>query len=109
MPCTDGGPSLEESYDELSKKFKRREAMLCLTFRLFQLDDDEVKFDQKLKKEIEKECGVTYKQLMAWWTKHKVEDVNRKRQEALEKKEEKERKAALAKLSKKERHILGIR
>lgn len=56
-----------------------------------------------------KEAGVTKKELRTWWINHLREDEVRKEREAKEKQLKEEKRAALAKLTPKERALLGLK
>ena len=55
-----------------------------------------------------KEVGVSRQSTEAFWNKHKMDDIVRRRQERLRREKEAKRKEAIAKLSLEDRKLLGF-
>ena len=93
MPCHDYGQ--EEIYQkERTKKIHKLTRMLCETCDC--LEDEGLFF------------GNVSEELDMWWEQHKEEDSTRKIFEARESKLLAARKKALAKISEKDRKLLGL-
>ena len=95
MPCSDGGPSYQEN-PETKDRLDKVTRLLCglcrrLTNRgrAFHITDDA--------------------ELAKWWAAHQEEDRRREERERKEREEAAAKRKALAKLSPRERRLLGIR
>jgi hypothetical protein len=104
MPCTDGGPSERECLADARQEIKLLEAALCMVLTKAQGNQH---FDWNMYDW--EEAGIQRVWLLEWWKEHKRKDEARKRREARERREAKKHKAALAKLTKEERRLLGLR
>lgn len=106
MPCSGpGGPSYSE-LEETEKQKDKAEAMLCAV--LGQVEGLRV-LNSVLAGINPTESGVTAKEIRNWWEAHKKRDNERRTREAAEAEEKRKRKQALAKLTKEERKLLGVR
>lgn len=107
MPCTDGGPSIEQQREP-----GRVAACLCGILSSFECTGfgrNGLTVKGVLDAVDWKEVGVTRKWLEGWWEEHKREDRERKREEEAESRRLKLVEQALGKLSVKERRALGLR
>lgn len=108
MPCID-------EYADYEAQIKQREeasftrAALCGVLTVLQ---DSVGWGQLDRIMLERfpteETGLDASQVLAWWDTHKIEDEKRRAEERARDKKEEARKAALKKLTKKERKLLGV-
>lgn len=123
MPCSDGGPSLEqiEAQQSLYKKRQKEIALtrsvLCgICTALEAPGKPGLKGIDGLPKVLDKvdweEVGFTRVEFAAWWNEHKLEDQQRRDREQAAKRKAETRKAlqksGLAKLTPAERKALGI-
>lgn len=109
---------LREKIRILEVLLKERDAMLCAVLSsIYTLDgyagasckvnDTSMPFSAAVVEWFDwEEAGVSWEQVMAWWTEHQEQDRVRREQEALE--VERKREVALAKLTPEERKILGV-
>lgn len=95
MPCRDGGPTDYEETVEKQRRLDKVTRMLCgLCRRVNKSGRDTL---------------ITYDaELTAWWADHQAEDRKREAEEAAERAKERARQAVLAKLSPRDRKILGV-
>lgn len=98
MPCLDGGYDHSEIL-ERNHEVAMLNAVLCGI-----LSKHGVKILDGLDW---KEIGLK-ENVLKWWWQHKKEDIARREQEKLAKEKEKARVKALAKLTKKDRILLGL-
>lgn len=110
MPCSDWGYERCPDNTE-ANKVKKLTQMLCATFHTIErmhygrVTDFFEDYDEY---NLEEECGVGRKEILAWWREHQKEDEIRKTKEAKQKEDKAIREAALAKLTPKERKMLGL-
>jgi hypothetical protein len=98
MPCTDGGPHYDEIV-ERNREITMLNAVLCGILS---------KHGAKILDGLDwKEIGVK-ENVLKWWWWHQKEDLARREREKLAKEKEKARVKALAKLTKKDRLLLGL-
>lgn len=95
MPCTDGGPSYND-FDRVNNQVKKLSQMLCYVCQHYHKG---TKWSKVLGDN---------RQLDAWWDAHQLEDKRRLEKEAADAALAKAREKALAKLTKKERNLLGF-
>ncbi len=94
MPCTDPG-AWRDSYSEVSSLLEGTTQLLCSLCTLL----------------VENGHGSYIKQvdnLPGWWKQHQEDDRKRVALEQKQKKQDEKKKRALAKLSPKERELLGV-
>lgn len=123
MPCSDGGYTAEQQ-DKINAKERKAErekrmiaAMLCaICTALESSGKPGMKGINRLPKILDKvdweEAGVKRTEFAVWWDRHKEEDRIRRDAEAAQKKqaqdEDRQKAAALAKLTPRERALLGL-
>lgn len=97
-PCDDGGRDEPSAADEVYP-------VLCGIMSVLEAE-------QSLKRVLDKvdwrEAGVTRAFAERWWKNHKEDDEERRREEEEERREAIDRKAALKKLTKRDREVLGL-
>ncbi len=101
MPCSDNYSYQDEVIYETRQEISFLKAALCFMISNFGIPD--ASFTNKYD-----EAGITHKQLNLWAKKHQREDAERRAREQKKREENEAKKKALAKLSKKERNLLGI-
>lgn len=100
MPCTDGGPTYEQTQEP-----KRLRAALCAVLSVLEAQQD---IRLALNEADWEEAGVTKAWVLGWWEEHKQEDAKRKAREVALKEQEAKKQLALAKLTPDERRILRL-
>jgi len=82
MPCYDSGPSVTERILSKQQRVPNADmlkAMLCAVMTLIEQERGESLMRREIFDCIDYvEAGITKKEFMAWWKKHKSEDVARK-------------------------------
>lgn len=108
MPCyTMTAADEDRIAEERERLLVRSQAILCGIFTA--LEKHETVFKKILNEVNWDEVGVTRKDALAWFKKHKARDAARKEAEALEAKRARAKKRALEKLSPRERKLLGVK
>jgi hypothetical protein len=109
MPCLN-----DDGYDgtsSLRNELARKDAILCAVFSELERTPDP-QFKTALGRVYNNadwmEAGVTLRWVAQWWEDHKKEDIRRRNREATERALNEQKEAALAKLTPKERALLGI-
>lgn len=114
MPCIDHYAE-QESRLEVALELNFLRAALCATMTALEstLDDRDPGYDAPRfvhrHTDLAKFHGIKEKELRDWWENHKREDERRRIEELEAKKHERAKKAALAKLSKQDKVVLGIK
>lgn len=105
MPCNDGGGNVRTEYIEIEHT-GRMAARLCAVLTVLEkrglLDEVVGMIDFK-------GAGVGPRDLSTWWAKHKRIDEEKREREQTQAQRERDRKAAIAKLSPKDRKVLGLK
>jgi hypothetical protein len=123
MPCCDDYPPVDHSHEisQLRVDNKFLEQALCAALSALKVAAGHVSFDEcrtvdPLDMLDYKEAGFKRARLKLWWEKHQADDFKRKQREAsaaakktAEEQLERERQDALAKLTPKERKLLGLK
>lgn len=107
MPCTDGGVPYEHELKQ-AREQQMLSAALCGLLTALEAEID-VGGSNPFDLIDYREAGIKRRQLEEWWNNHKEVDKARREREAREAQEAKDRKAALAKLTSREKKILGIK
>jgi hypothetical protein len=111
VPCSDGRYVLDWNREEesLRKELRVKKAMLCAILTVL---DNHALLDSLYKID-EEESGVSTKQILTFWEKHKTEDKIRREREMKKLTDKIKRDAllsqALFKLTKEEKEVLGVK
>lgn len=105
MPCRDWEDDRTAIVTERKENDKLTK-MLCTVLSTLESENELGHFAELFDY---KEGGITREELFAWWKAHKEEDAARREQIRKARELQEKRKAALAKLSKEERKLLGVK
>jgi len=94
MPCTDGGPNYSDN-PETTRRLNKVTRMLCSLCRRINKSGRDTLITQDA-------------ELTAWWSDHQEMDRKREAAQRAERAKRQERRAVLAKLSPKDKRILGL-
>jgi hypothetical protein len=107
MPCYESREAYID-YDT-ENQLKSKEAMLCGILKAMADNMKVGEFVDFLEHKVDwKEVGVTYADFSKWWLDHQKEDQKRLIRERNRRLREEKREAALSKLTKEDRRILGL-
>jgi hypothetical protein len=108
MPCRDDytADDYRVRTSNLQKKHDQLTRFLCTVLHTLEEENELGHFAELFNY---KEGGITREELFAWWKEHKEEDARRKDAERKAREIQERRAAALAKLSKEERKLLGVK
>lgn len=110
MPCSDWGYERCPDNTEVNK-VKKLTQMLCATLHMVEhMNYGRVTdfFEDYNEHNLEEECGVSSNEIIKWWREHQREDEARKAEEKRIAEDKAIREAAIAKLTPKERKMLGL-
>ncbi len=105
MPCRDWDDE-RPAYTRERKENDELTKMLCTVLSTLEAENELDHFAELFDY---KEGGITREKLFAWWKAHKEEDAARREAERKAREIQEKRKAALAKLSKEEQKLLGVK
>jgi hypothetical protein len=100
MPCYSGNYESHAKETNLHDENEFLKAALCLMLTLHGVPN---KFEDAVK-----DSGIKVEGISVWWKAHKRKDEQRRQREAEEKFQKSRKKAALSKLTKEERSLLGL-
>lgn len=105
MPCRDWEDD-HSAISGLRSENNKLTQMLCTVMSTLESENELYHFAELFDY---KEGGITREELFAWWKAHKEEDRVRREAERKAREIQEKRKAALAKLSKEEQKLLGVK